>query len=162
MNHCKLLSSDTLLCGKINFYIDKATVFRFFSMCSQNYTTLHCGENVYICWYWRSIILWEMISTCVLNVVFNKPSWLAFQRRSLILVFVDFYLYVSLIFFLILVIVYFFHICVLWLTIVFCDGYIYVSVGQTMRCLDSICLNITSANLWGQKRLAYELVDWAK
>ena len=73
------------------------------------------------------LILWEMISTCVLNVMFNKPSWLALQRPSLILVFVDFYLYVSLIFFLILVIVYFFHICVLWLTIVFCDGYLCVS-----------------------------------
>ena len=49
MNHWKLLSSGTLLCGKIKFYIGKAAVFRFFSMCSQNYTVLYCGENVYIC-----------------------------------------------------------------------------------------------------------------
>ena len=60
MNHWKLLSSDILLRGKIKFYISKATVFRFFSTCSQNYTTLHCSENVYICWYWRSINIIEI------------------------------------------------------------------------------------------------------
>ena len=40
-----------------------------------------------------------------------------------------------------------------------------MSIGRTVRCPGiSIYLNITPVDLWGhfQKRLAYELVDWAK
>lgn len=74
MNNWKWLPSNPFLYGKFKFYIEKASVIRYSVIFSQNYSTNYIVVRVCVHVNTGDLV-WELISLCVLNIIFNAPSW---------------------------------------------------------------------------------------